>query len=201
MSTVKKHSTDLSRTYPQVLETVYPRAPLTVKRVTVVMSGLINRENDETHLSTIRHETPPYSRLPGAHENPRWPCRYQRSPCSRSCAFGRLTPTVKPGPKHSHHGWFDRVFERRAAAGGRYVQLFVAPRAGASACFGISVSKRVCPLAASRNYCKRVLRAWYGQYRADFEASDIVIRVRRSYSRREFPMVYEELLKLSRRIS
>jgi ribonuclease P protein component len=65
----------------------------------------------------------------------------------------------------------------------------------------VSVSKRVCPSAVSRNYCKRTLRAWYAHHRTSLGKNDVVIRVKRGYDRREFSLVSEELAKLLRRIA
>lgn len=110
-----------------------------------------------------------------------------------------MTAAENPGQKKSQRGWFDRVFARRVSVGGRYLQLYLAPSGAEPGCFGISVSKRVCRSAVSRNYCKRMLRAWYRQHGGDFDKNDLVIRVRRSYGRREIALVSEELAKLLRR--
>jgi ribonuclease P protein component len=112
-----------------------------------------------------------------------------------------LTATDKQGRKQSHCGWFDRVFARHESVSGRFLELYLAPSDAETPCFGISVSKRVCPTAVSRNYCKRILRAWFRQHGRIFKHNDLVIRVRRRYGRREMLMVSEELAKLVRRLN
>lgn len=111
-----------------------------------------------------------------------------------------MTAIVKPGRNDTRRGWFDGVFARREALGGRFLQLNLAPGSEGRERFGISVSKRVCATAVSRNYCKRTLRAWYRQHCGDLRNHDLVIRVRRSYGRREFVQVSEELAKLMQRL-
>ena len=112
-----------------------------------------------------------------------------------------MTPSEKPAQKNTQRGWFDRVFERRNTVGGRYLQLHLAPSGDKAASLGISVSKRICPSAVSRNYCKRMLRDWYRQHSAAFGNNDLVVRVKRRYDRRDYLMVSEELAKLLKRVA
>ena len=92
------------------------------------------------------------------------------------------------------------MFAQRVAVGGPYLQLNLALNSTQPGRFGISVSKRVCPSAVARNYCKRTLRAWYRQHCGVLGKNDLVIRVRRRYGRQEFASVREELAKLLRRL-
>jgi ribonuclease P protein component len=111
-----------------------------------------------------------------------------------------LTPGKKPGKNNARRGWFDRVFAQRETVGGPYLQLYLALSEAQPGRFGVSVSKRICPSAAARNYCKRTLRTWYGQHSEALAKRDLVVRVRRNYGRRDFAVVREEFAKLMRRL-
>jgi ribonuclease P protein component len=111
-----------------------------------------------------------------------------------------LTPGTKPAKNNTRRGWFDRVFAQRETVGGPFLQLYLALSQTQPGRFGVSVSKRICPSAASRNYCKRTLRAWYRQHSEALAQRDLVVRVRRNYGRREFIAVKEEFAKLLRRL-
>ena len=104
--------------------------------------------------------------------------------------------------KRAKTGWFDRVFASRISFSGQYLQLYFAPTHGPAGIFGVSVGKRVCPLAVDRNYAKRVLRAWYGQRASDLANVDLVVRVKQRYDGRQFGELSHEfggLLKKAER--
>ena len=111
-----------------------------------------------------------------------------------------MTALGKAAKKQAARGWFDRVFVQRKSYSGRFSQLYLGNTDRPAGSFGVSVSKRICPSAVSRNYAKRVLRAWYQSHRAQFEGQDVVIRVRREYDAREFAAVQQELNKLLSRV-
>ncbi len=96
-------------------------------------------------------------------------------------------------PKRAKHGWFDRVFASRISFSGHYVQLYFAPTLGLGGKFGVSVAKRTCPKSVDRNYAKRVLRAWYGQWISELANVDLVVRVKRRYDGRQFAALSHEL--------
>jgi ribonuclease P protein component len=107
-----------------------------------------------------------------------------------------LTAPGKIRQKQAARGWFDRVFIQRKSYSGHFLQLHVGNTDQSAGSFGVSVSKRICPSSVSRNYVKRVLRAWYRAHRPLLRGQDLVIRVRRKHDRRDFPRVSRELDKL-----
>lgn len=110
-----------------------------------------------------------------------------------------MTLPGKARQKQTARGWFDRVFVQRKSYSGRFVQLYLGDAKQPVGSFGVSVSKRISPSAASRNYTKRVLRAWYGANRRLLQNHDIVIRIRCHWGREDFAKLNQELNKFLRR--
>ena len=111
-----------------------------------------------------------------------------------------MTGLGKAAQKRAARGWFDRVFVQRQFLSGRFFQLYLGATDQGAGSFGVSVSKRICPSAVSRNYVKRLLRDWYRAHIAQLQRYDIVIRVRRSHDRRDFAAARHELDKLLSRV-
>jgi ribonuclease P protein component len=107
-----------------------------------------------------------------------------------------LTAPGKAQKKQTARGWFDRVFVQRKSQSGHFLQLYLGKTDRPAGSLGISVSKRICPSAVSRNYAKRILRAWYQSHGPLLHGQDVVIRVRRYYDQRDFSRVSRELDKL-----
>lgn len=111
-----------------------------------------------------------------------------------------MTGLGKAAQKRAARGWFDRVFVQRKSLSGRFLQLYLGTTSQSAGSFGVSVSKRVCPSAVSRNYVKRVLRQWYHDHAAQLRGHDVVIRVRLGHDRRDFAAVRQELQKFLSRV-
>ena len=112
-----------------------------------------------------------------------------------------MTAPGKTRQKQAARGWFDLVFVQRKSYSGHFLQLYLGNTDQPASSFGVSVSKRICPSSVSRNYVKRVLRAWYQAHRQLLQGQDVVIRVRRKPDRRDFPRISRELDKLLSRVS
>jgi ribonuclease P protein component len=111
-----------------------------------------------------------------------------------------LTGPSKAQKRQTARGWFDRVFVQRKSQSGHFLQLYLGKTDRPTGSFGVSVSKRVCPSAVSRNYVKRILRAWYQTHQTLLGGQDLVVRVRRYYDRRDFSRVSRELNRLLGRL-
>lgn len=88
------------------------------------------------------------------------------------------------------------VLKEAARRAGAYVAVSARSReSGSGTRLGISVSRRV-GIAVSRNYMRRVIRECLRRCPSPREPLDIVIVVRRSFGRREFRTVCDEVRKL-----
>ena len=111
-----------------------------------------------------------------------------------------MTALGNVAQKQAARGRFGRVFDQRKSYSGRFLQLYLGITDQPAGSFGVSVSKRICPSAVSRNYVKRVLRAWYRAHVERLQGHDVIIRVRRRYGRRDFALISHELHQLLSRV-
>lgn len=61
---------------------------------------------------------------------------------------------------------------------------------------GVVVGKKVARRAVARNYMKRVMREVFRQHQSEIANLDIVARVHKSFVKKDFVVVREELEKL-----
>ncbi len=59
---------------------------------------------------------------------------------------------------------------------------------------GITVSKKVAPLAASRNYARRIVREVFRLHVEKFVGLDVVVRVQKIFPAKALAMIEAELL-------
>jgi ribonuclease P protein component len=75
---------------------------------------------------------------------------------------------------------FEPVFAYKCSAAGAFVQVYAKPSRQAGSHLGITVNKRLVPLATARNYCKRLTREAFRAERAALGDMDFVVRLRRA---------------------
>lgn len=73
---------------------------------------------------------------------------------------------------------FKRTLQRRPAAAGSHLHLYVYANGSAHARLGMVVARRDMPRAVDRNRIRRILRETFRQRRAELGGRDLVVRLR-----------------------
>lgn len=80
---------------------------------------------------------------------------------------------------------FSSVFNFRRAVSGNFLQIWGRARDDGAGRLGLVVGKRVARQAVRRNFMKRVLREWYRTHPEQRTTLDVIVRVRRSFTKTE----------------
>lgn len=96
---------------------------------------------------------------------------------------------------------FSSVFNFRKRISGHY--LIVYYRYNQTTCprLGLIASKKVASLAVQRNYMRRVLREFFRRQQSKLGNVDIVIRIQKSFNRREYPAIEQEFDSLMAKLA
>ena len=90
------------------------------------------------------------------------------------------------------------MFAFKCSVAGEFFQVYAKP-GGASSRLGITVNKRYVPLAAARNFCKRLTRESFRQHQAELGGVDFVVRARGPVTAAAAARARSEILALMRR--
>ncbi|MGB4812918.1 MAG: ribonuclease P protein component [Methylophilaceae bacterium] len=99
---------------------------------------------------------------------------------------------------------FSSVFNFRKRITANYLVIHYLPNAYQRARLGLVVSKKVAKLAVRRNYMRRLLRECFRLKQHEIAHLDIVIRVQKKFSKREFLLIKQEfelaIIKINQRV-
>lgn len=95
---------------------------------------------------------------------------------------------------------FEPVFAYKCSAAGAFVQVYAKPNGQAGSRLGITVNKKLVPLATARNYCKRLAREAFRAERAVLGDMDFVVRLRRPVSAAQALKARAEVVDLLHRV-
>ncbi len=99
---------------------------------------------------------------------------------------------------------FSSVFNFRKRINTPYLAMHYQPNAHQRARLGLVVSKKIAKLAVSRNYMRRVLRELFRLKQHEICHVDLIIRVQKKYSNRDFKQIKQEfdmlIVKLNQRV-
>lgn len=153
---------------------------------------------NEAHLSAVENPPQPHSWFPGAHENPRRPCRHQCPPSQGPCAPGGVTQLRPRLPRLARlrgGAHFTGAFSARLQ--GRFFIVLVRNNPGGKAArLGIVIGRRTAPRAVARSAMKRMVREVFRHLRSNLGTTDYVVRVRRPALKEEISEARGELQSL-----
>lgn len=95
---------------------------------------------------------------------------------------------------------FSSVFSLRRSSGDAFFQVLIAPNGLPHARLGLVVGRKTDRRAVARNYIKRLVRETFRLNAENLAGLDLVIRSRRSFSRREGGEAQASLLSLFARV-
>lgn len=149
------------------------------------------RENDETHLPTVRDAKKANTWLSGSHENHGWRSRYPGASCQGACPLGSLDLANRRNPlsrsciirfpkSHRLHqaDEFSSVIRFRCSASGEFLQVFAKPNNLVHSRLGLIIAGKVERLAVNRNRAKRLLREIFRARQQELAGLDLVVRLR-----------------------
>lgn len=152
------------------------------RALTTVRQPQDQRKSHETYLSAKPPQACPYPRLPGPHENPRWPRGDQspsrQGPSATDASLTARSRSFRPTDRLKQAADFDAVFSRGTRASDRYFTFIALPNHLETARLGVAVSKKALRLAAERNRVRRLIRETYRLSVARDFPLDLVVMVK-----------------------
>jgi ribonuclease P protein component len=96
---------------------------------------------------------------------------------------------------------FSSVFNFRKRIATQYLAIHYQPNTHHRARLGLVVGKKVAKLSVSRNYMRRVLREFFRLQQHDICHVDLIIRVQKKFSKKDFIQIKQEFDSLIRKLN
>ena len=96
---------------------------------------------------------------------------------------------------------FSSVFNFRRRISGRYLAVYYRFNELGRPRLGLIVGKKTASAAVSRNYMRRVLREFFRKQQSKLNNVDIVVRIHKPFTHREYALVEAEFMNLSARLT
>lgn len=96
---------------------------------------------------------------------------------------------------------FSSVFDFRRRVSAEHLVIHFRPNQLGHARLGLVTSKKVAKTAVSRNYMRRVLRAFFRTHQSSLPACDLVISVRKKFGRADFIILQQQFNYLRQRLA
>ena len=96
---------------------------------------------------------------------------------------------------------FSSVFNFRRRISGQYLAVYYRFNQHGWPRLGLIAGKKVAPAAVSRNYMRRVLREFFRKQQSKLDNVDIVIRIQKPFTHREYALVEDEFMSLLTRLA
>lgn len=88
------------------------------------------------------------------------------------------------------------VFNFGSAYSKRYLRLHLLRKQSDVDGYCVTISKKVARKAVVRNYCKRVLKYIFREFRSSLPAGYMVLQIRKQFSRRDYHDVVDEFREI-----